>query len=498
MTNNSCNFTTTPIITISARDSGLEYNLIGLTLIFDTIDGDYATSFDIQCYLNGTLIRTINYTNDKVVCEMTTGIDNIDEIRIVFKSMNKPYRRLRLESIFLGLIKNYTSQDIIEAKQKWSIDLLSREITDNNFQVTIDNRMSRYNADNPEGNNRYIQEQQPIEISYYYETSGGIYEKINGGTLYLTGQPKTEEYEATFEAKGILYFLNDTYKKGVYNANGQTFYSLLTSLFNEAGITQYSIDNSLQNWSTTIPLKLLPIKELIQLICNATNTICIEDRENYIRIIPKDSTVKNYYLDLNNQKEFPVVETGAKLKDVNVTYYHAIVGSTLEEVFNGNFKITTRTKLQIEYSSAPATECIATITNGTINSANYYAYYCELDVSVTNSSNDVGIVIKGKKIELNKSTYTLSVNLNGENCDIDNPLIDSESNALLVANQFKEYLINRNVYTSENRGEPIWDVGDVIELETQFTERINSAITSNEVTFDGGLSGKTTFRSMGG
>lgn len=490
-------FAINPTITISAEASGLEYNLIGLKFVFDTIDNDYPIEFDVECYLNNTLIRTITWENSEVECDMTDGIDNVDMIKIVFKKMNKPNRRLRLTKMFLGLHQQYTNKDIIEASHKWTIDLLSREITDINFKFTVDNRTARYNADNPNSINRYFQEQQLLEIKYYYEISGNVYELVNGGKLYLTGTPKAEKYEATFEAKGELYFMSDVYKKGIYSTTPKTYTELLTSIFNEMGISNYTIDSSLEDIKTNIPLPMLSAKELIQLICNATNMVCIEDREGYIHIKAKDNLLKGYYLDLDNQIEFPIVETQPNLKDVNVAYYQVKVESESEEIFNGKFNIEGNKKLQIEYSNSPATECVATVTNGTIVTANYYAYYCELDITVTDSSKEVSVVINGKPIELNKSTYTLNVNLIGENCDIDNPLIDSEARATDVAHHFKNYLINRNIYTSENRGEPAWDSGDVIKLETQFSEEINAAITSNEIVFDGALSGKTTFRNVG-
>lgn len=499
MSNLECEFENElPTLTISAENSGLEYNIIGLKFKFDSIDGDYPIEFDIECYLNGTLINTINWINNEVECNMVSGIDNVDMIKIKFKKMNKPQRRLRIESLFLGLEQKYTNKDIIETSHKWEIDLLSREITNTNFKITIDNRDSKYNADNPNSINRYFQETQPLEIKYYYEVKSGEYEAIDGGILYLNGTPTTEEYEATFEANGRIYFLSDTYKKGIYSSTAKNYYDLLVELFAEANITSYTIDSSLKNITTCIPLPALSTKELIQLICNATNMICVEDRSSNIKIIPKDTVIKEYYLDLNNQIEFPIVETQPKLKDINVSYYQPKISEETEEIFSGNFTIDSTKKILIEYSNSPATECVATITNGTLVSASYYSYYCELEITVTDASKEVGVVVNGKKIELNRNTYTLSVNVDGENCDIDNPLIDSEEKASLVATHFRDYLINRNIYTSENRGEPVWDVGDVIMLETQFSKEIKAAITSTEIKFDGGLSGKTTFRNVGG
>ena len=489
---------TIPTITISAEDSKLQYNIIGFKIVFDTLDNDYASEFDIECYLDGQLTKTIKWVNSSVECDMTAGMTNIDKIKIKFLKMNKPQRRLRIESIFLGLTRKYTNKDIIEASHKWEVDLLSREISDTTFKITVDNRNAKYNADNPSGINVYFQENQPIEIKYYYETKSGEYEIVKGGTLYLDGNPTTEEYEATFEAKGKLYFLSNTYKKGLYSGVAKSYYDLLVDLFVEAGISNYSITESLKNITTVIPLPVLPIKELIQLICNATNTICIEDRSGAINIISRDMETKNYYLDLKNQIEFPVVETQSKLKNVNVSYYQIAEAEEIEEIFNGSFKMSGTKKIQIEYSSSPSIECKATVTNGTILSAIYYSYYCELEVQPTDINAEVVVTIEGRPIEMNKNIHTLEVNVDGEDCDVDNPLVDSEVVATSIANHFKNYLINRNLYISENRGEPCFDVGDIISLETQFSDSKEVAILSNEIDFDGSLTGKTELKSIGG
>lgn len=497
MTNANCEFETKPKVILTANTpEDIKHNLIGLNLVFDEQDFDFCSEFTVNAYMNNILVDTDTYTNNKVDCLYTRGFSGFNKIEIVFNKMNKPYRRLRFTKMFLGLEQKYTTNEIIETKHKWTIDVLSREISDTDFQMTVDNGDNKYDADNQEGIAQYYQEKQPLQITYQYEKEDGSIETINGGKLYLIGRPSTASYEATFEMKGFLYFLKNTYKKGIYVAEGKSYYDLLVALFEEEGFTEYEIDESLKGKYTTIPLQVLPTKENIQLICHATNMICFEDRSGAIKIVPRNTNIQNYYLDLANQTEFPKVESISKLRDIMVAVYKPTVSSETSKIYEGNFAVSGNEILRIDYSSSPATNAVATITNATLNSAKYYAYYCELDITVTNASNPVSVVVSGNTIELNKSTYTLHVNSEGEDCEIDNPLIDTEGEASEVAMFFKNYLTYRNTYTTENRGEPAWDAGDTIELQTQFSDKINGIITSNEIQYNGALKGKTIFKGL--
>lgn len=496
MTNSNCEFDTKPKITITANTTDIEYNLIGFNVIFDELDFDFCSEFTVNAYMNDVLVDTDTYINNKVKCTYDRGFDGFNKLEIVFNKMNKPYRRLRFTKISMGLEQIYTPNEIIETKQKWTLDVLSREISDTDFQITVDNSDNKYDADNPKGIAQYYQEKQPVQVTYQYEKEDGTYEEINGGKLYLVGRPTTSSYEATFEMKGFLYFLRNTYKKGIYVEGGKNYYDLLVSLFEEEGFAEYEIDESLKEKYTTIPLQMLPTKENIQLICSATNMICFEERDGTIKVAPRNTDVQAYYLDLANQTEFPKVESISKLRDIKVSVYKPTVSSETSKIYEGDFAVSGNEILRIDYSSSPTINAVATLTNATLNSASYYAYYCELDVTVTNASSSVGVVINGNTIDLNKSTYTLHVNSEGEDCEIDNPLIDTESEANDVAISFKNYLTYRNTYTTENRGEPAWDAGDTIELQTQFSEKINGIITSNEIQYNGALKGKTIFKGL--
>lgn len=503
MTNENGIFDTPPYITISAINQAITYDLIGLSFIFDKLDNDYASEIVIERYASGSLIGTDTLTNTKVNFAGEVNLIGFHELKIYFTKMNKPYRRLRLTKLILGLSMLYTSDDIIEANYSKSVDPLSREASNTMFEFKIDNFDTKYNGDNPSTLNRYLQDMQEINVNFYHEITPNHYEKIHSGKLYLTGTPTVDKNEAKFKATGLLEFMQDTYYRA-YDVSGISYYALLEDIFQQMvlsadiGSVQYNIDSSLSGKICTIPIPVLSARELVQLICNATNMVCIEDRDGVINIVPNNVVPVDYKMSLDEQLELPKLSTLPKVKNINVTSYKSAVASatsTIVEETHDDMVIGVEQELFVNYSK-PVKDGSASITGGTIVSATYYAYGCKLKINP--SATTVKITVTGYEIELTNAITTLSVNPVGEDCDIDNPLICDTTMALAVANQFKTYLEYRNTYTSKNRGELVLDINDVIKLQTQFSEEINAMIVSNKIKYNGTISAEMEFKSLVG
>lgn len=494
LTNENCEFgeDAKPTITITATDTSQTYSLIGIAFNFDEIDGDYATDITIERYANGVLIGTHNISNNLIKYESEFSLEDFHQLKIYFNKMNKPYRRLRLTEMTLGLLVEYTENDVIETIHNKEVDPLSRELIQNSFEFTVDNYSGQYNADNPTTTNKFLQDFQEISVKYFQELDEGTYEELDGGKYYLKGTPTVNKNEATFTATGIVEQMTDIYYR-TYDENGISFKALLEDIFakkvmpSSLGSINYEIDESLGAIICNVPIPALPANELIQLICNATNMICFEDRQGVIHIAPNNTETVDYKYDLNEQYSYPKVSTLAKLKNINVNYYNKKISTENKEIFSDtytNLTVGEVTTIMVTYSN-PCKGAVATVTNATVNSVTYYAYGCELNITPTSAS--VSVTIKGYEIEINNSIATLKVNENGEDCDIDNSLITSREQAINVANQFKQYLLYRNTYAIETRGNIAIDINDVVKMETQFSNEIQGIITSNKLTYNGAI-----------
>ena len=88
------------------------------------------------------------------------------------------------------------------------------------------------------------------------------------------------------------------------------------------------------------------------------------------------------------------------------------------------------------------------------------------------------------------------VNLDGEIDKEENPLITNDEMCSALANHVMKYLQMRNTYEASYRGNPELEVGDIIGLQTLYTDEMDALILVDEITFNGSLSGKMKVKGL--
>jgi len=181
-------------------------------------------------------------------------------------------------------------------------------------------------------------------------------------------------------------------------------------------------------------------------------------------------------IDENSQKVSKIDE----LKAVKVTKYSYTTGNNTT-LYEGS---TSDTELHIEFSGI-ADNVNVSVTGGTVISSEIYGRAIDLILS----DGDKQIVITGNSITENSITTTYAVSNEGEIDKEDNPLITSDELSAALANHVKSYLQMRNTYDVDYRGNPEMEVGDIIGLQTQFTDEMDALILVDSISFSGSLSG---------
>lgn len=74
--------------------------------------------------------------------------------------------------------------------------------------------------------------------------------------------------------------------------------------------------------------------------------------------------------------------------------------------------------------------------------------------------------------------------------------ITNDTMCAALADQVKKYLQMRNTYQTKYRGNPELEVGDVIGLQTLYTDEMDALILVDEITFNGSLSGKLKVKGL--
>lgn len=78
----------------------------------------------------------------------------------------------------------------------------------------------------------------------------------------------------------------------------------------------------------------------------------------------------------------------------------------------------------------------------------------------------------------------------------ENPLISSESMSDALAEHAAKYLQMRNTYDASYRGNPEVEVGDVIGLQTRYTDDMDALVLVHEIDFNGSLKGKMKVKGL--
>ena len=112
------------------------------------------------------------------------------------------------------------------------------------------------------------------------------------------------------------------------------------------------------------------------------------------------------------------------------------------------------------------------------------------------SSGTKTVVVTGKTLSENSVVVSYPVALDGEIDKEENPLITNDTMCAALADQVKKYLQMQNTYQTKYRGNPELEVGDVIGLQTLYTDEMDALILVDEITFNGSLSGKLKVKGL--
>lgn len=262
-----------------------EKEFIGITFKFKYF---YPKDITITTSLNGTVVQTIPMEANGLDVECTTRIEPCDRIQFTFNNMRDPAthegvasRRLRIERISLGLMKYFTTNDIISTTHNLSIDPISTVLPLNKFSMKVANFSREYNPDNPEGIWRYFINGQAMRVKYGVQVDGGI-EWLNYAYLHLSDAPKVAANSATFEARDEIANISGTYYRGKYYEDGISLYDLAEEVLYDANVENYNLPQSLTNIYTKAPLPMLPHNQCLQLIANAGRCVMYCDNDGVI------------------------------------------------------------------------------------------------------------------------------------------------------------------------------------------------------------------------
>lgn len=435
----------------------------------------YPTGIRVTYYLGSVRQGQFISTPDSLdFIDVANHISDCDRITFEFLGMSEPNRRLRIARMLFGFEKKFTMGDIISVSHTISVDPISTALPYEKLSFKVSNLDKSYNPDNPQGTWVYFANGQPLSVLYGVRI-GDRTEWIEAGQLLLSDAPTVDSNSANFEAVDLLSTLTNIYYKGLWRADGISLYDLAVDVFADAGITNYSLSESLKSIKTMSPLPMIAHRECLQIIANAGECVLYTNPKGTI-ILEKqthqDAPV-DYYLDFAKMLEKPIVKKTEKLKRVDVSVHSLRKDAAISELCKyESVDIYGVRDIQVEYDTA--TDFEVSIDGGELLSATYYARTAVLRISAEST---VNIVVSGYKIVDDVSITSHILDNSGEVCPLDNPLITDSSRAKIIGEWVAAYLKSRNSYETNFRQDFTLDVNDVIRVKSDFEDNIPARIT---------------------
>ncbi len=501
MSDKNCLFSDKACITLT---SSVYLTTLGLTMVFDSIDKNYAKKLKVKAYRDSTMIMDKDYTlssySDRLIFADNEELVRWNKIEIYFIESSLPYRRIRVNQLLFGIMETYTDENLISAESKEKTTMINSELPTHTFKFTIDNMNKLFNPDNPQGWYRYILQQQPISYEWGYQLDDGTIEWILGGKMLLTGSVEVGENQVSFSTTSLINYLTKVYKKGVYNSSGRSLYDLAVDVLEDSNIdsTQYNLWSGLKSIKTDAPLPKLEARQLLQIIATTGNCILFTNRENVINIQPFNYVLNPDGMSYDFITSNPVVKVQSELHNTIIYINHYSKEDNVSELFkNESLEITGTKTIEIEYDLA--TDISATITGGTIVNANYYGRYAIL--KITNTGEDtISLKVSGKKINNSQTIDSKQFNDDGENIEYKNDLITQmveSSKETKLKDFIGNWYNNRNIYSFENRGDIVKDTREIIPIETDFSNSLIGYLVENNINYDGAWSGNSVVVKVG-
>lgn len=98
-------FEENPVITI---EYSLPTNMYEIPIVFDNVGNEYAIEFDVNYYLNNTLLETFSVTdNTSSNYTILNDVDDFNKLELVIKKWSHPYHRCVINSISFGRVNDF-------------------------------------------------------------------------------------------------------------------------------------------------------------------------------------------------------------------------------------------------------------------------------------------------------------------------------------------------------------------------------------------------------
>lgn len=464
----------------------------GLTLYFDEITDNFATSIRVRAYREDLLLSDEIKTNNSSIFTYATGIPQYNRLVFNFLKTNLPFRRIRVSELEFGLLHIFIDSGIININVLEEVDVLGATLPSNDFDMTIDNTDNKFNILNPEGVYEFLQENQPVELTMLV-LENDEYVPKPFGTYYLNSWNINEGGDtATFGGGDYLELAREVmyYEAGWYNGN---LYDLAVTLMRKINCPIYEVDEYLKTITVNTLLPCEPCVTLLQKIAMFTPTILYVDRENIVRIkkLPEE-VVGN--VTFNDVFDVPKISATDWIKNTVIPICSWYQESEEKELFNEEQELVGDYELVVYYSE-PTSNATITVTGATVLSQTKYTHCAILQLRC-NGVVTIGVMgkpwVKLVKTQsfINPLKFERGTTLELE----ENEFVNSVSVAKTYADMLFFELNRKYSHETGWNFNPNYELGDMVTIQDQFDNGQAVRINKLDISYDGVVDAVVEFK----
>ncbi|MDR3543918.1 MAG: hypothetical protein P4L69_23620, partial [Desulfosporosinus sp.] len=331
----------------------------------------------------------------------------------------------------------------------------------------------------------------------------GTIETVPMGTFYLYNWRNDSNYlSSTLYARDVLDLMDGTtFYTYTFNGDAITLYDMAVAVIADFQVqatlnVSYQIDDALLSISTTGVLSAMSHHDALMYIAQAGMSVLYVDRYNVLHIRqsqsqqPLNTMPFIEELSLSMQETYPAVAIQDPYNYFTLNIYTSTVADSPGTIYAGTVPVDGESSLWVKYTtSASASTCVASVTDGTLVCA---AYYTDAAYLVLSGSGNATITITGNAVSSNSAQSVLNISGNQptNEVDIDNPLITTAAMAANVLNWYATECGNVYLYEVESWLDPSLECGNVIYWDSQYaTDTKQAKVIRQEFRFGGTLSG---------
>lgn len=259
----NCYFIEPPAITLTFDQ---QYTSTGLSVHFATASVEFAAEMTIEWYQGGTLKESGIYYPQSTVFTPENVVEAFDKIVLKFNKTNLPGRRLKVEKIVIGIIREFDDKDIKSMSYLSEVSLISEALPENVLDAA-------FHSDTEA--EFIFQKKQPVYAYNGNELIGVYY--IEQGRR--TG---TTSYEINCEDM-IGVFENEMQTGGIWFAD-TSLTTILAEIFGDVDI--FDIDPAFEEATLRGFLDIGTKRDALQHIAFALGAVVDTSGSDKIRIFP--------------------------------------------------------------------------------------------------------------------------------------------------------------------------------------------------------------------